>query len=212
MLDTVICANRNHGLHQWPRGVVCRLSAAVLVALLGVVSGCGDVLSGLTASLGGETAGGRGDVRVLFINNTPHRAVFTAGTYDPLDEFAAPAFSQFGLEGDELTLPGDSESAIGAFPCARILSIGGSRLFTLIHANEPDAELIVEASQDGVTFLAEGETEGGPISQGTIPAFEARLGSDFPCQAFLIIRFEINDVGDEPFRVDFEMIPSESPR
>ena len=212
MLDTVMCVTRNHLLRRWLRSVDCRLSTTVLVAVLGVASGCGDVLSGLSASLGGDRAGERGQIRVLFINNTPHRAVFTTGTYDPLDEFAVPAFSQFGLEGDALTLPGDSESAIGAFPCARILSIGSSRLIALIKANDPDAELISEASQEGVTFIGEGEAEGDPGSEGTISAFEARLGTDFPCGALLIIRFEINDVGDEPFRIDFEMVPSESPR
>ncbi len=214
MHDTVMCVNRNHRLRGWLRGLVCGSFATVLAAVLGTASGCGDVLSGLSASLGGDRAGERGRIRVLFINNTPHRAVFTTGTYDPLDEFATPTFSQFGFEGDELTLPGDTESLIGAFPCARIFSLGSSGLFTLLEANDPDAELIPEASQEGVTFFAEGEAEaeGDPVAEGTISAFEARLGSDFPCGALLIIRFEINDIGEEPFRIGFEIVPSESPR
>ena len=36
--------------------------------------------------------------------------------------------------------------------------------------------------------------------------------ADFSCEALLILRFEINDVGEQPFRVDFELVPSESPR
>ena len=209
MLDTVMRVKRNPRWRRWLRGVVCRLS----VAVLGGASGCGDIFSSVSASLGGATAGARGEFRVLFINNTPHRAVFTMGTYDTLDAFAAPAFAQFGFEGDDLNLPGDSESLIGAFPCARVFSIGSSRLLTLIKGNDPDAELISEASQEGVTFFAEDEPNGeGEISEGTIPAFEARLGTDFPCGALLIARFEINDVGSEPFRVDFEVVPSESPR
>jgi len=212
MLDTVIGVHRNHRPVRLPRRVVWGFFATVLAVVPGAVSGCGGVLLGLTASLGGATAGGRGEVRVLFINNTPYRAVFTVGTYDPLDEFAAPEFSQFGLADDELTLPGDSESAIGAFPCARVFSIGGPRLLALIQANEPDAQLVVEASQGGVAFYDQSETGADPVSEGTIGAFEARLGTDFPCGALLIIRFEINDVGDDPFRIDFEIVPSESPR
>ncbi len=215
MLDTVMCTQRNNPGNRMPGSVAgAKAAGALMAAVMLTALGCADVLSGATASLGGDAAGERGDVRVLFINNTPHRAVFTVGTYDPLDEFSVPVFSQFGFEGDELTLPGDTESAIGAVPCARIFSIGSSRLFTLIEANEPDAELIAEASQDGVAFFGEGEAEaeGDPVSEGTLSAFEARLGSDFPCGALLIIRFEINDVGDEPFRIDFEMVPSESPR
>ena len=47
---------------------------------------------------------------------------------------------------------------------------------------------------------------------GFAPPFEALLGVDFPCSALLIIYFEINDAGPEPFRIDFQLIPSESDR
>ena len=51
-----------------------------------------------------------------------------------------------------------------------------------------------------------------PVSQGKAPPFEALLGVDFPCNALLIVRFEIDDLGPSPFRVDFELIPSELTR
>lgn len=64
---------------------------------------------------------------------------------------------------------------------------------------------------DGITFY-DGSGGSDPVTVATIPAFDARLGEDFPCGALLIFRFEVNDVGDMPFRVDFELIPAVSPR
>lgn len=213
MLDTVMHAPRNHPGDRRPGSVAgAKAAGALMAAVMLTATGCADVFSGATASLGGNAAGERGAVRVVFINNTPHRAVFTAGTYDPLDEIAVPAYSQFGLDGEELTLPGDSESAVGGFRCARVFSIGGSRLLTLMQANDPDAAFVTEALQGGVTFFRDAETGTDPISEATISPFEADLGVDFPCGALLVIRFEINDVGDGPFRIDFEIVPSESPR
>ena len=46
--------------------------------------------------MGGRTAGGRGTVQIVVINNTPYRAVFTVGLYDQTDPGFAPAFEQFG--------------------------------------------------------------------------------------------------------------------
>ncbi|MEP0844029.1 MAG: hypothetical protein HRF43_15105, partial [Phycisphaerae bacterium] len=54
------------------------------VAALAGTAGCDlDTFLNNTASLGGNTPGQRGNVRVAFINHTPFRAVFTYGTYDP---------------------------------------------------------------------------------------------------------------------------------
>ena len=33
------------------------------------------------------------------------------------------------------------------------------------------------------------------------------MGVDFPCGSILVIRFEETDVGEPPFRADFEVIP-----
>lgn len=182
--------------------------AAVAAALCG---SCGSLVA-LTTSLGGSTAGGRGVVRVLFMNNTPDQVVFTAGTYDPADETSVPSVVQFVLDAaDGATLPAQSRSVIGTLTCARTLSLGSQALLDRIQANAPDLELIPEATVVGIEFYE--QTEGGePASAGVIPAFDARLGIDFPCGALLIFRFEVNDVGDSPFRADFELIPAESPR
>ena len=43
--------------------------------------------------------------------------------------------------------------------------------------------------------------------EGFAPPLRALLGVDFPCGAIVIVRFEIADLGDAPFRADFEIIP-----
>ncbi|MFQ5590430.1 MAG: hypothetical protein ACE5HE_04625 [Phycisphaerae bacterium] len=236
----------------------------VLIAGLGILHcGCERFLANQTATLGGDTAGDRGTVTVLFINNTPHRAVFTYGTYDQTDPSYVPDFAQFRLDRGTTLDAGAASSIAGvnddaSLRCARVFSIGSSALLQLIQDNlTQDAldDVDEEAMLDGVEFFeipreqttnegdATEENAGGqqnvsnlvggdgaatgpaednapqnapptePVSMGAAPPFEALLGVDFPCNALLIIRFEIDD-GDSgaPFRVDFELIPSGSDR
>lgn len=200
----------------------------VMMFILPAVAGCGVALPNLTASLGGDVAGGRGRVRVLFINNTPHRAVFTYGAYDQGDQFTLPDFGQFvpAEDGTGSTLDGNSTSEIVSVGCARVFSIGSAKLLELIEANLPDADRNADAFVAGVDFFevgaADGGDEGVPASDesgdqrsakaGAAPPFEALLGTDFPCNALLIIRFEFDDVGPDAFRIAFEFIPSNSTR
>lgn len=193
----------------------------VLVAstCLPVLAGCGVGLSDLFASLGGGRAGTHGTVRVVLINNTPHRAVFTYGTYDHLDQFSEPDFGQFGLNPDGVrTLNGDESTEVAPMRCARTFSIGGPRLLDMIERNLRDVAPDEDAFVEGVRFY---ELDAGderaepqePIMVAAAPAFEARLGVDFACESLLIIRFEFDDLSPEhEFRVDFELIPSESTR
>lgn len=185
-------------------------AALVLLACLG---GCGNWLQNLTASFGGVQAGTRGNVRVLFINNTPHRAVFTFGSYDQSDPDAAPAFRQFGPEDFDTNLEGDATSAIITIPCARVFAIGSDELLKRIRDRADDNTFFEEGLVDGVEFLGDGEGgDGELVSRGAAPPFEAMLGVDFPCNALLIFRLEINDLGPAPFLIDFELVPSASDR
>ena len=182
------------------------------------LAGCGADFSNLTASFGGDTTGARGKVQVVFINNTPHRAVFTFGTYDQTDQSSKPDFRQFSNDPAGLILEGDKTSLIGSLNCARVFSIGGPRMLALIQKNLPDATLAQEAMIEGVEFFrveaATGDAAAAPapVSQGKAPPFEALLGVDFPCNALLVVRFEIDDLGPAPFRTDFELILSHSTR
>lgn len=190
-----------------------RLVSVAAWTTFAALSGCTGDLANLTASFGGNLAGQRGEIQVLFINNTDYRAVFTFGTYDQTDPTSVPSFRQFTHDQNALVLDGDSARDIGTMPCARVFSIGGSRMLSLIDANVDASIVVEEALVDGVEFfeIPDGE-DTNPISQGFAPPFEALLGVDFSCQARLIIRFETNDAGPDPFRVDFELIASETTR
>jgi hypothetical protein len=66
---------------------------------------------------------------------------------------------------------------------------------------------------EGVAFYTPPDDDAAaPVLAGVAPPFEALLGVDFPCNALLILRFERNDAGPDPYRIDFEFIPSESAR
>ncbi len=121
--------------------------------------GCFEFFANQSASLGGDTAGERGNVGVLFINNTDYRAVFTYGSYDQTDPFFGPDYEQFGsiepdilLEGGESTTiaPGSSRSVI---ECARVFSIGSENLLELIRRNLPDDGFLQSAMVEGVEFF-----------------------------------------------------------
>ena len=184
--------------------------AVLFVAGLVLWPGCGMDFSNRTASLGGDIAGSRGKVQVVFINNTPHRAVFTFGAYDQTDPSSKPDFHQFSNDPAGLILEGGKTSLIGSLDCARVFSIGGPRMLALIRKNLPDATLAQEAMIEGVEFFSvpDGDSAVTPVSQGKAPPFEALLGVDFPCNALLIVHYEIDDLGPAPFRVNFELIPS----
>jgi hypothetical protein len=178
---------------------------AAIIALCG----CGDEFRNLTASLGGN-AGQRGDVLVVFINNTDYQPVFTYGTYDQTDADYVPDASQFNIV-DATIEPGEP-TEVGSLECGRVFSIGGPRLLDLIGRNltavEPDPAAMIQ----GVAFYEGDATEPAEADLvGTAPAFEALLGVDFACESLLIIRFEPGVAPDE-FRIDFELIPSQSTR
>lgn len=176
-------------------------------------TGCGPTFFNQTASLGGETAGRRGNVQVLFINNTPHRAVFTYGTFDQTDQFAEPRFEQFEPGEFDRTLEGDSQSGIRTLTCGRVFSIGSEALQDAMRLNLPEDDYNDEALIEGVEFLEIGDgADSEPSRAGSAPPFEALLGVDFACGSLLIIRLEFDDVGPSAFRVDFEVVPSSSER
>lgn len=155
------------------RIVSARLRSPVLGLLLVMLAGCSSLQEftrgialaglGLGAPLGRPSSGSnspdqRGDIHVGFINRTPYRAIFTVGTFDPLNPQQNPTspavfpikFIQFGggdgaarrldafTESDIITLSKD----LSAFPanidpggCGRAVSVGGSQLTLLIEGN-----------------------------------------------------------------------------
>ncbi len=193
-----------------------RYGATVVAVVLAIgLGGCGETFLNLTASLGGSTAGGRGTLRVLLINNTPHRAVLTAGTFDPEDRDTRPDIVQFALDDFHTVLEGDGDSGMLTITCGRVFGIGSPELLGFTGDNLNPADIVDEALVDGVQFYSvpDGEDAAGdPTLAGSAAPFEALVGVDFACESLLIIRFESNDAGGDGFRIDFETVPSESTR
>lgn len=181
-----------------------------------VLSGCAfsfDALLRNTASLGGNAAGQRGNTEVVFINNTPYRAIFTFGTYDDLDRNTVPTIEQFAA-GATLTLEGNSQTDPQQVQCARVYSIGGQGLIARILENADEANYDKDLLFEGVRFssAAADSDLANEATEGTAAADIAYIGPDFECGGLLIYRFEFNEVGPEPFIVELSFIPAESTR
>ena len=176
--------------------------------------GCNpDPLLHQTASFGGETAGQRGTADVLFINNTPHRAIFTFGTYDDMNENTQPQLLSFGPNGTR-DLEGNASSARLSVTCARVFSIGGDTMRRLAEENLDPSAILEEALVPGAFFssAAIGDANEALPTEGTADPLDLWLGADFPCGSLIVFRFEVNDVGDKPFRIDYEVFPDRNAR
>ncbi|MFH0983330.1 MAG: hypothetical protein V2A79_17565 [Planctomycetota bacterium] len=184
---------------------------AWLAGLLGLAASCKvDNLLNQTATFGGETAGQRIQLSVVFINNTPYRAIFTVGTYDDLDQKTEPRIVQFGNDPNGPTLEADTTSAPFGPPCGRVFAVGTAELLGFIEDNLSADGVDQDAMIEGVFFSdAElGSEEGVQPTAGVAPPLERRLGVDFACTSILIVRLEPDDVGPNPFRIAFEVIPA----
>lgn len=195
------------------RGTFQIARACAIAALLASASGC-DSLTHLTTTLGGTNAGDRGTVQVIIINNTPHRAVFTVGTFDDMDRFSEPVFEQFGVKDREQNLDGDSTSPILSLSCGRVFSVGGKRMLDLIARNLPDETTIDEATIEGVKFYElPTDATADPVLIGEAPSLEALIGEDFGCGSIIVLHCEFDDAAPQTsFRVDFRVIPAQSAR
>lgn len=188
-----------------------RIGATTAIALIFVSTGC-DAFFATSASLGGATAGQRGTARVLFINNTPYRAIFLFGAYDNLDQNTQPNVTQFNSEN--IVLEGNTESPVANIGCTRIFSVGGEGLVLRIRENLPEDTVPEELLVEGVGFSSApvGDDDADVPNEGAAAPLDARIGVDFECNSMLIYRLEINDLGPEPFVVELTAIPSESTR
>lgn len=190
-----------------------RTSIVSLLALeVLCIGGCNPDFANLIASFGGGRAGDRGQIRVTIINNTPHRAVLTMGTFDQTDQDSRPDIAQFTLDDAPPTLDPNDSSDIVFLNCGRTLSIGGPSLLARIRS-ELDAQSVdPTALVEGVDFFEDGASGdgGAPVALGAALPLELLLGLEFTCDSILVFRLEINDPGPEPFRIDFEVIPATS--
>ncbi|GIK17756.1 MAG: hypothetical protein BroJett003_27200 [Planctomycetota bacterium] len=201
-------------MHSWWESVLKRSAGVAVSVCVIVASGCADAFLNQTASLGGDTAGERGTIEIVFINNTPHRALFTAGTYDHTDADTVPQFVQFGGSSPLRVLQGNAASETLELPCARLLSIGGEALADLVRETASEDDFDEDALLTGVGFSSApaGDADADVPDAGFAAAQTFLLGADFPCNALVVIRLEVNDAGPEPFLITMSFIPSESTR
>lgn len=187
----------------------------IVVLLTVAITGCAfDALLYSTASLGSDTAGERGSVQVLFINNTPYRAIFTFGAYDDLDRNTEPVLLQFSSADDTLNLEGNTQSDTIDVECHRVFSIGGDGLIARVHDNLDEGTYDETPLVSGVHFSSAevGDDLADRPIEGQAAPYDAFIGADFECGSLVIYRFEVNDFGTEAFKVEMSVIPAESTR
>ena len=133
----------------------------------------------------------------------------SAGLESSQDSEADSEF--FGAQSDGQRLEAGGDTGVVTMDCARGFAIGSDGLIEAIEDNDPDYpdDLDEAAVVPGVYFSSSSlDSPNAALPTAGIAApFEARLGVDFPCDALLIVRLEINDAGPDEFRVDFEIIP-----
>jgi hypothetical protein len=188
------------------RAVLAGLSLALLAAC-GTCT-AGDGLLHQSASFGGDVAGQRGTSEVIFINNTPYRAIFTFGAYDDFDANTEPELISFSPE-DDFNLEGGASIGPLSITCSRIYSIGGAAMIRLSVKNLSREALPSDALVPGAYFSDAplGSDEESEPTEGTAGPLDMLIGLDFPCDSVITIRFEENDVGSDEFRIDYEVIP-----
>lgn len=154
-------------------------------------------------------------IQVGFINNTPFRAIFTAGGYDQLSNDALPTnFVQLRLEGNSTT-------AQIPQPCRGTYSVGGAELVRRIelNRNSPNINITDNAALiTGVNFSAAplGDPLEAEPTEGTAVGRESLVGVDFTCQrtdirqntgtGLILYTFEQDAMAPGGFRIDFTFI------
>ncbi len=189
-----------------------KLPALLTVSIIAAITivGCSlDALLHTTASLGGNIAGQRGNAQVLFINNTPYRAIFTFGTYDELDHDTVPQLTQFSSNERTEDLEGNSQVGPLDIECARVFSIGGKGLVTRVLNNLDQEDYENTPLVDGVYFSSAnvGSDDADVATEGTAAGVDSLIGADFDCGSLIIYRFEVNDLGPEEFKIEMSVIP-----
>jgi len=155
-------------------------------------AGCNvNALQSLTAPTSDLLPGGNIADRALtvgFVNNSAARAIFTFGSFNPLDQDGVP--TGFG----QLRLEANTASAQFNIPCRRIVSVGGPQLIALIEDNQTNPAINVtddNALINGVNFSTAplGDPLEAAPTEGTALGIDLTVGVDFTCS-----RADINDI------------------
>lgn len=206
-----------------PRLLSSSILAVCCPVLAAAIVSCSPTsLSNLTSATANFGVGiGQPNPRIIqigFVNNTPFRAIFTFGAYEPLDRDTLPlGFGQLRLEGN-------TSSAQIQQPCRKIFSVGGAELVRLIRDNDQVPAIRAsltdpEALVDGVNFS--GAPANDPLAaaptEGKAVGLEELNGADYTCvrtsiqqvtgTGLLIFTFEQDASAPGGFRIDYQFIP-----
>lgn len=193
---------------------------------LALLVGCEDIWINTTFPLGGNNPGGRGAVEVVFVNETPYRAIFTFGTYDPQDQNSVPTFGQFAVDPkqDETAfnrgLAADTVTARGSFfaNCGRVFSLGSEGLIAQIRETKAttfnSAPLVEDAMRAGVYFTSKPLDD---ADANAVQSFDIRmdphvslLGVDYSCNALLVYTLAIDPNNAGRVVVNLEVLEAQS--
>lgn len=192
---------------------------------LALLVGCEDIWINSTFPLGGNNPGGRGAMEVVFVNETPYRAIFTFGTYDPQDQNSVPTFGQFAVDPDEDETPfnrglaADTVTARGSFlaNCGRVFSLGGDALIAQIRETEAEpfnnAPIVEDVMRSGVYFTSKPLDD---ADANAVQSFDIRmdphtslLGVDYSCDALLVYTFSLDPADAGKVVVNLEVLEAE---
>ncbi len=175
----------------------------------------GAVLTSPTSDFGANGVIVPRAIQVGFVNNTPFRAIFSFGSYDPLDKETVPTNS------GQIRLEGNTSSAQIAQPCRKAFSVGDPELIRLIDENKRNPALTItdeRAVIDGINFS--GAPAGDPLAaeptEGTALGRVVQNGLDFTCErvdildvtgtGLLLFTFEEDATAPGGFRIDFQFV------
>lgn len=204
--------------------MIKRMSRMLVAACLLAPLACHDLWINTVAPLGGDVAGGRGLVEVVFANETPYRAIFTFGIYDPQNQNSVPQFGQFAVDPqqDETAfnrgLAADTVTQRGSvlFNCGRVLSLGGQEMLDRIREAEAspfnNAPLIEAAMRTGIYFtsapLDDPDANGVERYDVRADPVNSLVGVNFSCDSLLIYTLELDPEDAGRVRIRLDAVPA----
>lgn len=203
----------------------CYLRMGMALMLLALVPACPDALYNNVASLGGTTAGQRGNTSVVIENQTPYRAIFTIGVYDPQDETSKPVYYQFAVDSDQtqntfnrgLAAAAVTPQGAMVFTCGRVVSFGGQEMIDRINADNlapANGAPVNDAALRAGIYFSDKPLDDSDANGVTDPVLHADpvtslLGPDYECDALLIYRIMLDSSKPDGVRVTIDVIPGE---
>lgn len=164
-------------------------------------------------------------VVVGIINETPYRAILTAGAWEPLDQTSLPDFGNVRIESKDNDPTGQGgvwlttqvlSSGTATPGCRRSISIGSSELIQQINneksilANVTPAFTITDqaAMVTGVNFsdAPKDSPDAANPTVGTAEPITVNDGIDFPCGSIVVFTLVQDATAPSGFRIDFGVI------